>query len=316
MSTWLPPLDDTPLDEAGELLLDPELQQLADALRGEAARLAEQIVPQQAASELIRRLGEQARMEHTFAEEESDPVEDDRQSGVEPSWRDAAMLSRRSHAQVEFSGDPGVARKRNSWNAVLVGSLATLCILSGVTAAWLLMDIGRPNVPSDSAAIRSATPERPATPIAPNTVTRPDTKQLAGTRRTDGRVGAAPRFPGPAVSSQLFLSLDPAGSASWGGVGEPAVYREPGESGDVWVADPKRLESELLMTTAGKMQVLEQALERYRSVIEFQQDRILQDRVELRAAQAEIDRLREELEAIRPEPKRTVLPRNDSIGGP
>jgi chromosome segregation ATPase len=49
------------------------------------------------------------------------------------------------------------------------------------------------------------------------------------------------------------------------------------------------------MSSEEKMRLLEQALDRYRSVIEFQQERIRSDQEELRAARAEIERLEQAL---------------------
>jgi len=257
-----PPADDTPLDETGELLLAPELQQLADALRGEAARLAEQVVPQNAAAELFRRLEERETSLSVLSEERC---------------RDT----------------------RARWILAVVGSLITLVTLAGGGIAWRLAS---PNLSATTEVSQELHPGRGTNSNVSNSPThrQPSRNIPAGTQSAgEDRFASGPVPPNLSVSARDFLSVTPLESPLWMGERDPRIDRDSAESGDAWLADPQRLESDLLLTTAGKMRILERALERYWSVIEFQQERILQNQLELQAAREEIERLRGELESAR-----------------
>jgi hypothetical protein len=258
MPPGLPHHDDPPpLDESGELQLSPDLQQLADTLRGDAARMSEQVVPQAAAGRLMRelavRLGE----------------------SPSPAGSSAARIENRRSSPI-----------RRTRTKVAVALL--LLGLVGGTASQLIF------WPSSSGT-SAGSPANTTTGLEPEWIrenretrprTKPDEKWTAldlsppGAGRDWGNINAPP----PEATSLGFLAEQrplPTGLE---------------ESPDAWVGDARRLQGELLMTNEEKLRLLEQALDRYRSVIEFQQERIRTDQEELREARAEIERLERALD--------------------
>lgn len=265
MPPGLPHHDDPPpLDESGELQLSPDLQQLADTLRGDAARMSEQVVPQAAAGRLMRELAERL--------------------GESPS------PAGNSAARIEFKRSPAIRRTRTK----VAAALLLLGLVGGAASQWISWPSS-----SGTSAGSSATTTAGLEPewIRENRETRPRTAADEKWTDLDPSPGRAGR--------DLEAGRDWGASRDWGNVNAPppeatslgflaeqrSLRTGLEESPDAWVGDARRLQEELLMTSEEKMRLLEQALDRYRSVIEFQQERIRRDQEELRAARTEIERL-------------------------
>jgi hypothetical protein len=267
MATRLPPAaDEAPLDESGELRLSPELRQLADQLRGEAARLAERTVPQASAGKLL------------------------------------GIIAQRQWGQASGSrAAEGGSSWRKRWLPVSVAS----CAMLGLIGLVLLVGNGNLGTSADSAGEPARKGE------AESATARPDlSSSTIGNRSTlPSRNGSAdrtgraePSDVHPAVSSQAFLSADPTPPPDWS--------REE----DAWVGQPQALATEPL-TADQHVALLERALERYRGVIAFQQERIRQDQIELEAARVEIERLERLLGDV-PAGSVTGTERWDELDGP
>jgi hypothetical protein len=259
MTSRAPQFDeDPPLDEAGELRLSRDLQQLADALRGEAARLGEQAVPQVAAGNLRRRLAERPGM--------------------------AAIPARRVSPWGWAFG--GVA---------LTVVTMLLVVTQGRFAGWNTFEEGSqggravsdlPQVDGHAEPmVATGAPVQEAEPLRTSAPPWPlDRNGASDATGTLVRRGEIPSSPYPTLGGvDPFLAQRPESTVGFD------------ESQGAWLGDPRRLRSELLTSSEDKMWLLEQALDRYRSVIEFQQEQIRQDQEDLEAARAEIERLEQQL---------------------